>query len=105
MEQFDIKFDIKYDKLLEFDIITDLTFRKRKKPTEGNNDDNDNDTDKSNFQIGFCFEGKNYSDGMTTIINNTTHQLSEILAKNNLNITINALAVQRKSMPVEEKYE
>ena len=62
---------------------------------------NDND----NFQMGICFEGKNYSDGMTTIINNTTHQLSEILAKNNLNITINALAVQRKSMPVEEKYE
>ena len=105
MEEFDIKFDshdIKYDQLLEFDIKTELTFRKRKKSTEGNNDNNDNNN--NNFQIGICLDGKNYSDSMTTIIDNTTYQLSEIIAKNNLNITVIALAVQRELMPVEETY-
>lgn len=52
--------------------------------------------------MGICLEGKNYCDAMTNIINNTAYNLSEIITKNNLNLTIIALAVQRELLAVED---
>lgn len=101
MERNDFKFefhDNKYDILTQFDIETELTFRKRKKVI--NNDDEDKNKNSISF-INSYIEIKN-DKKLNRIINHTEIQLKDVIDEYNLNLTVIAFEVQEEMFKEEE---
>lgn len=114
MKERDMKFPSYSDKINQlkvFDLDTDLKFLKKKKVHNNNEDDeNDEINVNTNFQktmMDFYIEHNECKDTLEKIIENTEHQLANIISKHNLNYTVVAVSVQRELYrdPITAKLE